>query len=263
MSREGAFLANNVVFTVFAFVVLLGTVFPLIVEALQDRRIAVGPPFFDRLTMPIGIVLLFLMAVAPVLPWRKASGELLRERLFGRRGAAPSRWSSACRRCRRAGAADRLRARRFRRRRRRRQLVLATRRQGWRGLVGRANGGMIVHLGVILIAVGAGRIERLHGKSASSPCSRGETIEFAGHTFELLDVGSSEPTASTAEARAVRIDGGQAYSPAHHPVHGAGPGHRHAQRAHRARQATSTSRSSTVRRRRRHARRRSRSSSSR
>ena len=42
MSREGAFLANNVIFTVFAFVVLLGTVFPLIIEALQDRQIAVG-----------------------------------------------------------------------------------------------------------------------------------------------------------------------------------------------------------------------------
>ena len=82
LSREGAFLANNVLFTVFAFVVLLGTVFPLLIEALQDRRTVVGAPYFDRLSMPIGIVLLFLMAVAPVLPWRKASGELLRTRLF-------------------------------------------------------------------------------------------------------------------------------------------------------------------------------------
>ena len=82
ISREGAFLANNVLFTVFAFVVLLGTVFPLIVEALQDRQIVVGAPYFDRLSMPIGLTLLFLMAVAPVLPWRKASTELLRDRLF-------------------------------------------------------------------------------------------------------------------------------------------------------------------------------------
>ena len=49
ISREGAFLANNVLFTVFAFVVLLGTVFPLLVEALQDRRTVVGAPYFDRL----------------------------------------------------------------------------------------------------------------------------------------------------------------------------------------------------------------------
>ena len=82
VSREGAFLANNVLFTVFAFVVLLGTVYPLLVEALQDRRTVVGAPYFDRLSMPIGIALLFMMAVAPVLPWRKASTELLRDRLF-------------------------------------------------------------------------------------------------------------------------------------------------------------------------------------
>lgn len=45
LSREAAFLANNVLFAVFAFVVLLGTVFPLIIEALQNRQIAVGAPF--------------------------------------------------------------------------------------------------------------------------------------------------------------------------------------------------------------------------
>src|SRR5690606_24679662 len=82
LSREAAFLANNVVFALFAFVVFLGTLFPLLIEAFQDRRITVGEPYFDRLTMPIGLLLLFLMAVAPVLPWRKASSELLRERLF-------------------------------------------------------------------------------------------------------------------------------------------------------------------------------------
>ena len=82
LSREGAFLANNVLFSLFAFVILLGTVFPLIVEARDDRKIAVGSPFFDAMSQPIGLVLLFLMAVAPVLPWRKASGELLRDRLF-------------------------------------------------------------------------------------------------------------------------------------------------------------------------------------
>ena len=89
LSREGAFLANNVLFTVFAFVVLLGTVFPLIVEAVQDRRTVVGAPYFDRLSMPIGIALLFLMAVAPVLPWRKASGSCCATGCSGRRGAAP------------------------------------------------------------------------------------------------------------------------------------------------------------------------------
>ena len=82
LSREGSFLANNVLFTVWAFIVLLGTLFPLLVEALQDRQTLVGAPYFDRLSQPIGLMLLFLMGVAPVLPWRKASAELLRTRLF-------------------------------------------------------------------------------------------------------------------------------------------------------------------------------------
>ncbi len=156
VSREAAFLANNVLFAVFAFVVLLGTVFPLFVEALQDRQINVGAPYFERLTTPLGLLLLFLMAVAPVLPWRKASTELLRERLF---------WPAVVRRRARSCSRVRARGRRvgrplvafglagFAAGSALRQLVLATRRQGWRGLVGRTNGGMVVHIGVIVIAV--------------------------------------------------------------------------------------------------------------
>jgi cytochrome c-type biogenesis protein CcmF len=81
LSRESAFLANNLLFASFAFVVLLGTVFPLVVEALQDRQLSVGEPYFDRMATPIGLALLFLMAVAPALPWRAATGEVVRRRL--------------------------------------------------------------------------------------------------------------------------------------------------------------------------------------
>jgi cytochrome c-type biogenesis protein CcmF len=81
-SRESAFLLNNLLFAGFAFVVLTGTVFPLLVEALQNKQMTVGAPYFDRMTIPIGIGLLFLMAVAPALPWRAASGEVLRQRLI-------------------------------------------------------------------------------------------------------------------------------------------------------------------------------------
>ena len=82
ISREAAFLLNNLLFAGFALVVLTGTVFPLLVEALQDRQIAVGQPYFERLGVPIGLALLFLMAVGPALPWRAASGELIRQRLL-------------------------------------------------------------------------------------------------------------------------------------------------------------------------------------
>ena len=207
ISREGAFLANNVIFAVFTFIVLLGTVFPLIVEALQDRRTVVGAPYFDRLSIPIGIALLFLMAVAPVLPWRKASGELLRERLFwpawcgvgalvvalgaGADGFWPlvgfALGGFA------GGAAMR-------------QIVLATRRQGWRGLVGRANGGMIVHLGVIMIAV-AIVASNSYTRSTDLLLVQGEQVEWNGHTFELVDVVAETDTRADAIVANVLVDG--------------------------------------------------------
>jgi cytochrome c biogenesis factor len=63
-------------------VVLLGTVFPLVAEAINNSRLTIGRPYFDRMTGPIGFALLFLMAVAPALPWRKASKGVLRDRLL-------------------------------------------------------------------------------------------------------------------------------------------------------------------------------------
>ena len=71
VSREAAFLVNNLLFAAFALVVLTGTVFPLLVEALQDKQINVGEPYFARLAVPIGLALLFLMAIGPALPWRR------------------------------------------------------------------------------------------------------------------------------------------------------------------------------------------------
>ncbi len=82
MSREAAFLLNNLLFAAFALVVLTGTVFPLLVQALQNKQITVGEPYFDRMGVPIGLALLFLMAIGPVLPWRAASVETLRKRLL-------------------------------------------------------------------------------------------------------------------------------------------------------------------------------------
>jgi cytochrome c-type biogenesis protein CcmF len=82
VSREAAFLANNLLFTGLAFVVLLGTVFPLVAEAVRGNQLSVGEPYFARMTTPIGLALLFLMAVAPALPWRAASGDVLRNRLL-------------------------------------------------------------------------------------------------------------------------------------------------------------------------------------
>jgi cytochrome c-type biogenesis protein CcmF len=82
VSRESAFLVNNLLFAGLAFVVLLGTVYPLLAEALQGRQLSVGEPYFNRMTTPLGIALLLLMAVAPALPWRASTPEVLRRRLI-------------------------------------------------------------------------------------------------------------------------------------------------------------------------------------
>lgn len=78
LSREAAFLVNNLVFVAIAFAVFWGTIFPVISEAVRGVKITVGPPFFNRVTTPLGLVLLFLMGVGPLLAWRRASWTSLR-----------------------------------------------------------------------------------------------------------------------------------------------------------------------------------------
>ena len=185
-SREGTFLANNLLFALFAAVVLLGTVFPLIAEAVTGDRLSVGAPYFQRMTMPVGMALLFLMAAAPVLPWRKASTELLSRRLLwpawcavgalalavgvGARGVTPlvafTLGGFA------AGAAGR-------------QLTLAARRQGLRGLLGRTNGGMVTHIGVVIVAV-ALAASSSYLQQAELLFSEGQTLRFAGQEFTFV-----------------------------------------------------------------------------
>jgi len=232
ISREGAFLANNLLFVVFAFVVLLGTVFPLLYEALNaGAQVAVGAPYFNRLVIPLGLALLFLMAVAPALPWRKATVEVMRGRLAvpaalgvavvvacvagGIHGLEPllafglgafaaasagralvlsvrGAWRGA-----RTSGAPPARA------------VLA----GWRGLVGRANGGMIVHIGVVVIAVGLAAATAF-GQRSEVHLARGQTTSFDGHTVELVDTRTVVSSSHTALQAGLRIDGGSVFYPA-------------------------------------------------
>ncbi|GHG30189.1 heme lyase CcmF/NrfE family subunit [Deinococcus indicus] len=76
LSREGAFLAGNWLFVVFSVMVLVGTLFPTFVEAVQGRRdSSVGPAFYNAFAIPLGLGLLALMGVGPLLPWRRADGQ--------------------------------------------------------------------------------------------------------------------------------------------------------------------------------------------
>jgi cytochrome c-type biogenesis protein CcmF len=73
VSRESAFLFNNLALVGIAFSVLWGTLFPIISEAVRGTKITVGPPFFNRVNIPLGLFLLFLTGVGPLIAWRKAS----------------------------------------------------------------------------------------------------------------------------------------------------------------------------------------------
>ncbi len=79
LSRESAFLANNVLFLAAAFTVLWGTIFPIVNEAFTGVRLAVGPPYFNRVFVPIALAILALTGIGPLISWRRMSkGSLLK-----------------------------------------------------------------------------------------------------------------------------------------------------------------------------------------
>ena len=231
VSREAAFLGNNLLFAGLAFVVLLGTVFPLVVEALQDRRLSVGRPYFDRMTVPLGLLVLFLMAVAPLLPWRAAGGEVLRRRLavpawigaitmvltvvfldggpalvlaFGLGAFAAAgigRTFVVGARARRTAVRDRG------------PLVYAR-------LV-RSNprlyGGLVVHLGVVLIAMALAAFGSFSTRSEVR-LEEGQAAEVAGYTVTYLGAETSRTDQKTTVTARVRVEDGSrdlgVYAPA-------------------------------------------------
>jgi cytochrome c-type biogenesis protein CcmF len=73
VSRESSFLFNNLVLLVACFVILWGTLFPILSEYVQGTKVTVGAPFYNAVAVPIGLFLLFLTGVGPLLPWRAAS----------------------------------------------------------------------------------------------------------------------------------------------------------------------------------------------
>ncbi|HEU4699199.1 MAG TPA: heme lyase CcmF/NrfE family subunit [Gemmatimonadales bacterium] len=78
LSREAAFLFNNLLLVGIAFSVLWGTLFPILSEAVRGTKITVGPPFFNRVNVPLGLLLLALTGIGPLIAWRKASSANLK-----------------------------------------------------------------------------------------------------------------------------------------------------------------------------------------
>ena len=82
VSREAAFLFNNLAFVGIAFSVLWGTLFPILSELVRGTKITVGPPFFNRVNVPLGLFLLALTGIGPLIAWRKASAANLRRQFI-------------------------------------------------------------------------------------------------------------------------------------------------------------------------------------
>jgi cytochrome c-type biogenesis protein CcmF len=78
VSRESSFLFNNLILLASCFAVFWGTMLPVLSEAVTGEKLTVGPPFFNRVNVPIAIFLMFLTGVGPLLAWRKASANSLK-----------------------------------------------------------------------------------------------------------------------------------------------------------------------------------------
>jgi cytochrome c-type biogenesis protein CcmF len=216
LSREAAFLGNNLVLTALAAVVVTGTVYPLVVQAASGDQLSIGEPYFDRLGAPLGLALLFLMAVAPLLPYRAVEADALRRRLGGPvtagvltmlvlvvagvRGieqvlafglAAMATWSIA---------SVVVRAVALRHRSVREPLPVSV----LRTFVGnrRRYGGLLVHLGVVVVAVG---LTASHNYSTHRDVElvRGQTVVVDG--YDVTYLGTSTHTTPQKVTVAARV----------------------------------------------------------
>ncbi len=160
LSREGLFVANNVLFVGFAIVVLLGTVFPLLYQAVNGAQVTVGSPYFAAVAAPLSVLLLALMAIAPLVSWRTVDVAVLWRRVRISAWSALAlvvvlllagvdRWVELVA-CFFAAAAAGAALRTLR------LALLAAHRRGSlrRALRAPSTGGMIVHLGVVVLALG-------------------------------------------------------------------------------------------------------------
>jgi cytochrome c-type biogenesis protein CcmF len=197
ISRESAFLLNNVLLVAAAFTVFFGTVFPLLSEALRGEKVSVGAPFFNQVNVPLFLSLVFLMGVGPLIAWRRASVDNLKRNFLwpvllgivaaavafalGVRSFLASLTFATTVFVAATIAVDFTRATRARLRMGE-SLVPAM-----GGLLLRHNrryGGFVVHLGILIIALG---VMGSHAWSVQTETTlhRGETAELAGYRFRF------------------------------------------------------------------------------
>jgi cytochrome c-type biogenesis protein CcmF len=221
LSREAAFLFNNLLLVGIAFSVLWGTLFPILSELVKGTKITVGPPFFNRVNIPLGLLLLGLTGVGPLIAWRKASTANLRRQFIGPVTAggltlvlllaAGMRDFYAVVALALAGfvagtiGQEFYRGIRARRRMHGESAVLAFGR-----LIGRNRrryGGYIVHAGILIYFVAfAGMAFRRQQEATLKP---GESVEMRspfGHTYRFTHLGISQYEALNRVVSAATVD---------------------------------------------------------
>jgi len=197
VSRESAFLLNNVLLIAAAFTVFFGTVFPLLSEAVRGVKVSVGAPFFNQVNVPLFLSLVFLMGVGPLIAWRRASWENLKRNFVWPVAlgiaAAAAAFTLGVRSVLAAVtfattvfvgatiAVDFVRATRARMR------TGETLLPAMGGLLRRHNrryGGFVVHLGILIIVLG---VTGSHAWSVQTETTlkRGETAQLAGYRFRF------------------------------------------------------------------------------
>jgi cytochrome c-type biogenesis protein CcmF len=204
VSRESTFLLNNVLLVAAAFTVFFGTVFPLLSEAARGVKVSVGAPFFDAVNVPIFLALIFLMGVGPLIAWRRASWDNLRRnflypvalgvvaafvfRLLGVRSAVAVLSLALTVFVAATIALDFFRGTRARLRSGDGLLPAMG------GLLVRHNrryGGFIVHLGILVVAVGVTGSQAWSVQTETT-LKKGETAELAGYRVRFDELVPAE-----------------------------------------------------------------------
>ena len=204
LSRESAFLANNVLFLAAAFTVLWGTIYPIIHEAFTGVRLSIGPPFFNRVFIPIALAIIALTGIGPLISWRRMSrGSFVRVvrvplligvLTVGALGVGGVRSVGALLAFGLAAftaavtAAEFTRGSRVHRKRERVSWPAALARTLLRNR--RRYGGYVVHLGVVLIVIGfagtAFQVER------QGELARGESMSIEDYTLTYAGVAQAQ-----------------------------------------------------------------------
>ncbi len=221
-SRETVFLINNLLLAAFTFTVLLGTLFPLVAEAARGVRVTVGEPFFNRMTLPLAVMLIFMVGVGPVLPWGKATSKHYRRFIvpgvigalgvlvwlaFGGRNILGILGIGFAAFAITANLGEFVIGARTRMKAHGENPLTATKR-----LVGansRRYGGYIAHLGILVVSVGI-IASSSYTVDREFTLRKGETAEVGDYTLRFEDVwGSDEPRRFSITADIAILKGGE------------------------------------------------------